>query len=62
MRYNLSNMRNSHLLELDSIIAHIYVLTEEEFAYILTTFPMVSEPVKVSALNAYRDIERGLIK
>lgn len=48
--------------ELDGMIAHIYGLTEEEFAYILTTFPLVSEPVKVAARNAYRDVERGLIK
>lgn len=36
--------------------------TEAEFAHILTTFPLVAEPVKVAALNAYRDVERGLIK
>lgn len=47
--------------ELDGMIAHLYGLTEEEFAYILTTFPIVPEPVKVAAINAYRDIERGLI-
>jgi len=41
--------------ELDGIIAHIYGLTEEEFAYILTTFPIVQEQVKVDALAAYRD-------
>ena len=48
--------------ELDGMIAHIYRLTEEEFAYILTTFPIVTEPVKQAALNAYRDVERGLIR
>ncbi|BAZ36723.1 putative transcriptional regulator (plasmid) [Calothrix sp. NIES-4101] len=48
--------------ELDGIIANVYGLTEEEFAYILTTFPIVPEPVKIAALNAYRDVERGLIK
>jgi len=41
--------------ELDGMIAHIYGLTEEEFAYILTTFPIVQEQVKVDALAAYRD-------
>jgi len=46
--------------ELDGMIAHIYGLTEEEFAYILSTFPLVGEPVKVAARNAYRDVERGL--
>ncbi|MCK4626116.1 MAG: ATP-binding protein, partial [Phycisphaerae bacterium] len=48
--------------ELDGLVAHLYDLTEEEFAYILTTFPLVPDPVKVAAQNAYRDAERGLIK
>jgi hypothetical protein len=48
--------------ELDGLIAHLYGLTEEEFAYILTTFPLVADPVKIAAHNAYRDVERGLIK
>lgn len=48
--------------ELDGLIAHLYGLTEEEFAYILTTFPLVADPVKIDAQNAYRDVERGLIK
>jgi hypothetical protein len=48
--------------ELDGLIAHLYCLTEEEFAYILTTFPLVADPVKIAAQNAYRDVERGLIK
>lgn len=47
--------------ELDGLIAHIYGLTEDEFAHILSTFPLISEPVKVAAQNAYRDIKRGLI-
>lgn len=40
--------------ELDGIIAHLYELTEEEFAYILTTFPLVSQPVKDAALEQFR--------
>lgn len=48
--------------ELDGLIAHLYGLTEAEFAHILTTFPIVAEPVKVAALNAYRDVERSLVK
>lgn len=39
--------------ELDGMIAHLYGLTKEEFAYILTTFPLVSDAVKEAALNAY---------
>lgn len=48
--------------ELDGLVAHLYGLTETEFAHILGTFPLVAEPVKVAALNAYRDVERGLVK
>jgi hypothetical protein len=48
--------------ELDGLVAHLYGLTEEEFAYILGAFPLVPDPVKIAAQNAYRDVERGLIK
>ena len=48
--------------ELDGMVAHIYGLTEVEFAHILNSFPLVPEPAKVAAQNAYRDVERGLIK
>lgn len=41
--------------ELDGMIAHLYGLTEEEFAYILTTFPIVEQSVKDAALEAYRE-------
>ena len=41
--------------ELDGIIANLYGLTEEEFAYILTTFPVVPEPTKDAALAAFRE-------
>ncbi len=42
--------------------ARLFGLTEAEFSYILTTFPLVKVPVKIAAQNAYRDVERGLIK
>jgi len=48
--------------ELDGLIAHLYGLTEDEFAHILTTFPLVPDPVKVAAHNAFRNVEKGLIK
>jgi hypothetical protein len=54
--------RNKLRPELDGIIAHLYELTEEEFTYILSTFPLVPQPQKVATQNAYRDVERGLIK
>jgi len=41
--------------ELDGMIAHLYGLTEEEFAHILTTFPLVEQSVKDAALEAYRE-------
>lgn len=47
--------------ELDGLIAHLYGLSEDEFAHILGTFPLVAEPVKVAALNAWRDVQKGLI-
>ena len=48
--------------ELDGLVAHLYGLMEAEFVHILGTFPLVAQPVKVAAQNAYRDVERGLIK
>jgi hypothetical protein len=54
--------RNKLRAELDGIIAHIYGLTEEEFAYILSTFPIVPQHQKVAVHNAFRDVERGLIR
>jgi hypothetical protein len=47
--------------ELDALVAHLYGLTESEFAHILTTFPLVAEPTKLAALSAYRDVSKGLI-
>ena len=48
--------------ELDGIVAHLYELSEIEFAHILNSFLLVLEAVKVAARNAYRDVARGLIK
>ncbi|MEH1929120.1 hypothetical protein [Nostoc sp.] len=41
--------------ELDGMIAHLYGLTEDEFSYILSTFPIVNPTVKEAALSAYRN-------
>ena len=54
--------RNKLRAELDGIIAHIYGLTEEEFTYILSTFPVVPQPQKVAVQNAYRDVINGMVK
>ena len=45
--------------EADGIIAHICGLTEGEFAYVLSTFPLMAEPVKFATLKAYRHVECG---
>ena len=45
--------------ELDGLVAHLYGLTENEFAHILATFPLVPQDVRDAALVAYRDIVRG---
>ncbi|HCZ14556.1 MAG TPA: hypothetical protein DHV85_08135 [Candidatus Accumulibacter sp.] len=47
--------------ELDGLVAHLYGLSEAEFALILASFPLVPEPVKVDAHNAYRRVAQGLI-
>ncbi|MBD2411379.1 ATP-binding protein [Nostoc calcicola FACHB-389] len=41
--------------ELNGMVAHLYGLTEDEFSYILTTFPIVNATVKEAALEAYRN-------
>ena len=46
--------------QLDARIARLYGLSESEFAHILATFPLVDEPTKLAARNAFRDLERGV--
>lgn len=40
--------------ELDGMIAHLYGLTEDEFAHILSTFPLAPDEVKDAALEQFR--------
>jgi hypothetical protein len=40
--------------ELDAIVAHLYDLTEEEFAHILSTFPLVPQETKGATLAAFQ--------
>jgi hypothetical protein len=47
--------------EIDGLVAHLYGLSEAEFAHVLASFPLVPEPAKVAARNAFRDVQRGLI-
>ncbi|MFI3188065.1 hypothetical protein BCS42_05320 [Crenothrix sp. D3] len=42
--------------ELDAIIAHLYGLTESEFAHILKTFPIVKEDIKAAAMAEFRKL------
>ena len=35
---------------------------EEEFAYILPTFPLVTDAAKIAAHKAFRNVEKGLVK
>lgn len=39
--------------ELDAMVAHLYRLTEEEFAHILSTFPLVPEATRQAALDEF---------
>ena len=40
--------------ELDALVAHLYGLTEAEFAHVLETFPNVKAESKAAALGAFR--------
>lgn len=42
--------------ELDGMIAHLYGLTESEFAHILSTFPLVAAEVKSAAMGEFRKL------
>jgi hypothetical protein len=46
--------RNALKATLDACVAHIYGLTEQEFQYVLGTFPLISEEIKQHALEMYR--------
>jgi hypothetical protein len=48
--------------ELDGLVAHLYGLSESEFAHILTTFPIVEDSVKTAALQAYLDVAAGIVQ
>jgi hypothetical protein len=42
--------------EIDALVAHVYGLSEAEFAHVLGTFPLVSAEVKAAALAAYAGV------
>jgi len=53
---NNDSERNQIKAELDGIIAHIYGLTEDEFVYVLATFPIVSKAQKQISLDYFNEI------
>lgn len=53
-------MRGRLQAEIDGAVAHLYGLSEEEFQMVLSQYPLVPDPAKLAAHNAYRDIERGV--
>jgi len=44
--------------ELDALVAQLYSLTEEEFAHILTTFPLVPESTRLATRQTYTRLLR----
>ncbi|HEY5311104.1 MAG TPA: DNA methyltransferase, partial [Pirellulales bacterium] len=42
--------------ELDAAFAHLYGIAEDDFAYILSTFPSVAEAAIAATLDAYREL------
>jgi hypothetical protein len=43
--------------ELDGLVDVLYGLTDSKFAHVLSTFPIVSESVRIAAQNDFRDVE-----
>jgi hypothetical protein len=52
----MADARPDNPSKLDGIIAHVYGLTEDEFAHILRAFPLVPDVTMNAARNAYRDV------
>lgn len=42
---------------MDAKIAKLYGLTEDEFAYVLSTFPIVSDGIKIATMNAFKQLD-----
>lgn len=49
--------RNQLRAEIDAIVATIYGLTQDEFAYILTTFPLVADAQKQLTLTEFNKLQ-----
>jgi hypothetical protein len=53
--------RNQLRAQLDAQVAKLYGLTEEEFVYILSTFPIVDKDQKLATINAFRDLANNKV-
>lgn len=56
---NAPEERASLRAEVDGLVAHAYGLTEDEFAPVLSTFPLVELAARVAALDAFRRFAPG---
>ena len=55
---NTATDRQRLRAELDALVAQLYTLTEEEFAHILATFPLVSESIRLQTQQTYSRLLR----
>jgi hypothetical protein len=42
--------------ELQALVAHLYGLNEDDFAHVLTTFPLIPEEIKSRALALFNSL------
>ena len=54
--------RNKLRAEIDSIVAHLYGLSEEEFSHILTTFPLATDIQKQATIEAFKLLAPQFVK
>ncbi|HAD04159.1 MAG: hypothetical protein A2091_05810 [Desulfuromonadales bacterium GWD2_61_12] len=59
---DLGTKQLREMLFAETEVTGLFCFENRKEIYILTTFPLVKDPVKIAAQNAYRDVERGLIK
>ena len=63
LKRSLNDVERTYIrAELDALTAHLYGISEEEYAYILNAFPLVDGRIKNACQNAYRDFKLGLLK
>ena len=63
LKESLNDVQRTYVCaEIDALVAHLYGLDEQEYAYILDSFPLVSDRITIACQNAYRDFTHGLLK